>query len=363
MSEQHSEKTEQPTSRRLEKARREGQVARSREVATLAAFLAVLIIGALSGKSMVLEALEAFKELLKINPAILQAKANPVGIIMDKSMDVFGAIMPLLLGLAFFAILFGVLQTRGNIAPKAVEAKWEKIDPIKGFKNIFMSIGTLGNTAVNIFKTVVIGFIVYKVAVRLVPEVPLWSYETPLAGVFSLFSALGEIMLYVTLAMIFIAIADYAFQWYRQNKQLMMSQQEIKDENKESEGDPHFKGRQRAKMREMSLNRMITDVPKADVVVVNPTHYAVALRYDRAQDPAPRVLAKGKGFFAKRIREIAKENGVPIMSNPPFARAVFRSVKIGKVIPEDLYRIAASILAEVYRMRQGRPHAARSAHR
>jgi flagellar biosynthetic protein FlhB len=228
--------------------------------------------------------------------------------------------------------------------------KFDKINPISGFKRIF-SMRTVMDFLKSTFKLLIIGFAVYTT---------LMAQKTKLLGLGhapleSTFSFIGTITLglgvKIGAILVVLAIFDFIYQKYEHEKSLKMSKQDIKDEYKKSEGDPLIKGKIRAKQRQMAMQRMMQEVPKADVIITNPTHFAVALRYDAKNMQAPTVIAKGADYMALKIKEIAKQNGVLTMENKPLARAIFAQVEIGEAIPAELFQAVAEVLAYVYKMK------------
>ncbi|MCK4579010.1 MAG: EscU/YscU/HrcU family type III secretion system export apparatus switch protein, partial [Candidatus Marinimicrobia bacterium] len=233
-------------------------------------------------------------------------------------------------------------------APKAIAPKWERASPINGLKRIFSSKG-LAELIKGILKMVLIGTIIYVYLAERVKDYPFLAYMTPMQTIGFLATDLFKIGVYVGIAFMVMAIADYAFQRWEYKRKLRMSKQEVKDESKQSEGSPEVRARIRAMQREMSRNRMMAEVPRATVVVTNPTHVAVALRYGETDGlEAPIVVAKGQRKIAERIKVIAAENGVPIKERPALARALFKSCEVGSAIPDDYYRAVAELLAELF---------------
>jgi flagellar biosynthetic protein FlhB len=248
------------------------------------------------------------------------------------------------------ALVASIIQVGWQVSTKPMEPKFDKFNPVNGFKRIF-SKESIFNLLKAILKIVLIFYVAYT-CIKDQANNLFILYEISLNQAISL---IGEIILdtglRISLVYLIIGIADYFYQKHKFSEDMKMTKQEVKDEYKNTEGDPQIKGQQRQRMREASQRRMMQDVPKADVVITNPTHLAVAIRYDSNQESAPVVLAKGEDYLAMRIRETAKENGVAIMENKPLARALYATVDIGEQIPPELYQAVAEILAVVYNNR------------
>jgi flagellar biosynthetic protein FlhB len=346
------EKTEQPTERKKKKSRDEGQVAKSQEVSTafllLATFFSLqLFAGPLLGRL--------------INLFSFQMSIIAMGMVdLDNTFAaryiswLFQQV--LLLAAPIFAVvtLTGVIvswrQVGWNPTFKPIKPKFSKLNPIKGFKKIF-SMQALVNLAKSLLKAGVIGLVVFFIARRELYMIPtLLSMELGQA-----ISYIGGLVVNLGLTVgalyLFIAALDYAYTRWKHNKDLKMTKQEVKDEYKQIEGDPKVKGKIKQKMMEISMRRMMQKVPQADVIITNPTHYAVALKYELTTGFAPIVVAKGVDFQAKRIRELAKEHKVEIIENPPLARAIYDTVPVDKEIPPELYEAVAEILAYVFTLK------------
>jgi flagellar biosynthetic protein FlhB len=349
--EKDQEKTEQATPKRKEDARARGQVAHSREVASVAILSACLIYFYFNATGM----LEKVKALM----ASTFREAGQVVITQDNIQSLltffvfkgFLLLLPLLLTVVVTGLLANIIQVGIAFSAEALEPKLSKIDPLKGIKRLF-ALKSLVELFKNILKICIVGYVAYVTVRGEAKNIfPLMDQN---AGEILLY--LGKIsfkiMFTTCWVLIFLAVMDYAYQRWEYEKNLKMSKQEIKEEYKHSEGDPIVKARIKRLQREMARKRMMASVPKADVVITNPTHIAVALRYDQSSMAAPVVVAKGAGFIAEKIKEIAKGNNVPIVENKPMARVLYNMVEINKVIPENLYRAVAEILAYVYGLKK-----------
>jgi flagellar biosynthetic protein FlhB len=238
-----------------------------------------------------------------------------------------------------------------TFAPKALMPKAERFNPVANLKRVFGSNGPV-ELLKGLLKLGGISAACYGVFLRIIEESPR-LIGAPTATVFlSLASFIYALGLRAGGVLLLVAALDYFYGWYKHEKSLRMTKQEVKDEMRRQEGDPMVKGQRRRAARALAQRRMAADVPRADVIVTNPTHFAVALKYDREHDPAPMVLAKGADLMAKRIREIARANDVTIIENPPLARSLYHSVDIGGMIPAELFRAVAELLAYVYREKE-----------
>jgi len=348
------EKTEPATPRRLEKAREEGQLLRSRELTTfmmLAAGVAVLWLGGawlyghLSG---VVHAGLAFEPRVGRDAQVMLAQAA------GSAWSALSALLPVFALLAVVAVLGSVLLGGLTFSGKAIVPQFGRMNVLKGVTRLFSA-----QTLVELAKTLV------KVAlVTGVGSTILWHEHDALLALLHAAPgrALGQAVTLVALcvagvvaSLLVLVLIDVPWQWFSHAKKLRMSKQDVREENKESEGDPQMKGRIRQQQRSIARQRMMADVPKADVVVTNPTHYAVALRYHESDARAPLVVAKGAGQVARRIRELAVAHRVPLLSAPPLARALHHHVEIGQEIPAALYTAVAEVLAWVFQLRAWQP--------
>ena len=347
MSEQGS-KTEQPTERRLREAQEEGQFARTAD-------LNVVFVLATAALMFLFTAKEYTQRLAGISVGVFgqldKWTLNPAGMsewVSTSVMTMFGFIVPMGAACALATSLAGGLQSRFRLSPKALEFKLSRLDPAKGFARIFSTQAWV-RLATDAAKLAVVGMIVWS-ALQTILADPI--FYTPVApyrlGGFIYETALKLIWRFV-LALGCVGAFNYIYQLRKIQNDLMMTKQEVKEENRSSEGDPHVRMARRQMARRLMQKQMLNAVPTADVVVTNPTHYAVALKYERGKDTAPVVLAKGERLFAKRIKELAANHKVPMMENKPVARMLFKYGRVGQPIPAELYRAVADILAFVYR--------------
>jgi flagellar biosynthetic protein FlhB len=340
------EKTEQPTARRREEAREEGQIARSADLTAAAALLAALLILRALGPLMLARLLDLTRALGGTLPVTTAELAPSVWQAVRGAAEVLG---PFLLLVLVLTAAVAVAQSGLLLTWKKMGLKPDRLDPVAGAKRIFSgeSITRLG---VGVFKVGVVGWIAYAFIRSQVGRV-LAAGALHTAGLFALsLNLLADLMLRLALALLILGLVDYFLQRWRLEKQLRMTKQEVRDELKKMEGDPLIKQRRRQLQQRLALQRIHAEVPKADVVVANPTHYAVALRYDEAVMTAPRVVAKGKDYLAHRILQLAQQHGVPVVQRPPLARALYAGVEIGQEVPPAFYRAVAEVLAYVYQL-------------
>ena len=345
------ERTEAPTQRRREEAREEGRVARSVELSAAAVMLggAILLssIGVRGLSSFATRTVRGSAEWLSAGPISM---ATGVSILRTVAGGFVLAVLPFLLALTAVILFVNLLQTRGVVSWKSVTPKWSNVDPIQGFKRL-ASGEALFNLAKSVVKLAILGLVTYTVLARSWPEL-MNLIDTSPSDIGSVIRTLLVRLAVMTgLAFFVVAAIDYAFQWYKLEKSLRMTRQEVLLESRESEGDPMIKGRIRAMAQALARRRMIQDVPRADVVIVNPTEIAIALKYDTDVAPAPIVVAMGRRKLAERIKAVALASRVPVLENKPVARALLATAVVGKPIPPALYAAVAEILAYVYRNR------------
>ena len=349
--ESFQEKTEQATPKRREDARNKGQVARSTELSSVAILAAGLLALATLG-SYLLDRLGNFMVDTLTNGIHAELDSiNILGYIMGWGRDYATIVTPVVLFLMVAALVgnyaqVGVLFTGQPLLPKV-----NRLSPLTGIKRIFSARG-LVELAKGLFK---IGAVSYLTWFTIAAETDRMVAFMDM-GIGQILILSGNIVLTlafrITLLLLVMAILDYAFQRFDYEKNLRMTRQEVREELKQQEGDPLIRQRVRSLQREMSQRRMMDDVGSADVVVTTPTHLAVALQYDPETMPAPKVLAKGQRLVAQRIKELAREAGVPLVENKPLARALFKAVKIGDEIPEDLFKAVAQVLAFVFGLKR-----------
>lgn len=347
------ERTEPATPRRREEARRKGQVARTAELGTavvlLAGFGVLSVWAAGAGASLMSMTARYLGDGMRLDVADTAVQAMFIEMVLHAATVVAPFMLAALVaGVAAQLVQVGFLASGEGLKPKL-----ERINPVEGAKRIF-SRRALMNLLKALAKILIVGCIAYVEVRRSLDVLPVLAAVPLRDAVASVGGMVMRIGLNVGLALIVIAVADYMFQRFEHERSLRMTRQELKEELKEMEGDPQLRARIRRRQRELASRRMMQEVPKADVVVTNPVHLAVALRYDQATMEAPVVVAKGAGILARRIKEIAQEHGVPIVENVALARALYDGVELGQPIPVELYQAVADVLAFVYRMRRRR---------
>jgi flagellar biosynthetic protein FlhB len=353
--ESFQERTEQATPKRREDARRKGQVARSREITAASVMLMGLLLFYLLGGYVYLQTAAMLRSYLG-NLSFDLAGDGP-RLLMWRSMRAFLSICwPFMAGLSVVALLSGWLQVGSAVSGEGIKPDLDKINPLKGLQRL-CSKNSLVELLKSLAKIAIVGYIAWRVVRQeLVNLVPLSEQ-----GVWQITSYIGLVCLrmafWTCLAMAALAVLDYGFQRWQHEKKLRMTRQELKEEFKQTEGDPLIKSRIRALQREMARRRMMAEVPRADVVVTNPTELAVALKYQAGEMVAPKVVAKGAGFVAQKIREIAAHHGVPIVEDKPLAQALYKTVELGREVPYTLYAAVAEVLAYVYRLKRRRASA------
>ncbi len=346
--EDNDNKTEQPTGRRLSEAADRGQVAKSPEMSVVFILAATLGVLAFTARATV-DTLVQYLTSVFTNFAVTKVDIDTITLPMgDMIMVIAKGLMPVLLTCALAAILANGLQTGFHIANKGFTLNFEGLNPVPGFQRMF-SKSTLVRSGIDLLKLIAIGYTLYQGSRSLLDD-PIFSapVEAAYLGQF-LNQATMAFLSRLLLSLSVIAAISYAWEKHSTNKQLMMTHHEVKDESKSSEGDPKVKGAMRRMARRLSQKQMLSAVATADVIVTNPTHYAVALKYERGIDKAPVVLAKGENHFARRIKALAAEHSVPTIENKPVARLLYALGKVGEPIPPELFQAVAEILAVVYR--------------
>lgn len=348
------EKTEPASPRRLEKAREEGQVVRSRELNTFLVLSAGVGTLWVMGGFMFHQLRDIVHHSMWFDPNVGRDTTVMVGSAVALAFKALISLLPLFGVLVVVSILASVLLGGIVLSAKALQPKFERMSPLKGIKRMFSA-----QTLVELFKTLakaaVIGTVGVLVIVHYRDQMLALMHATPSEALTYGMTLVALCCALIVAGLLLVVVIDAPWQIYSHYKKLRMSRQDVKQEHKESEGDPHVKGRIRQQQRAMARRRMMSEVPHADVVVTNPTHYAVALRYMEGAGGAPRVVAKGAGLIAAQIRQIATENKVPLLSAPPLARALYHHVELEREIPMELYSAVAEVLAWVFRLRTWAP--------
>ncbi len=350
----NGDKTEQPTAKKLSDAREEGQVARSNELITASGlatlFVVLKILAGSTGKQFMEVYQKAFRNIDKF-----ATEEFTMGMAKDIFSDAIISIIKICLPIFAIVILISVIvivfQVKWQISTKLIKPKWSKISPTSGFKRI-LSKEKIVELLLEIVKIVIISYISYTTLKNEWPMLLNLFFMKLEQAVVLIGNLVIDLGLKVSLIFLVVGLGDLIYQKLKFRKDMRMSKQEVKDEFKNSEGDPVIKNRIRAKMREVSMRRMMQALPQADVVITNPTHLAAAIKYDKATSEAPVLLAKGADFLAQKIKEIAKDNKIEIVENKPLARMLYYNVEVGQEIPPELYQMTAEVLAYVYGLKK-----------
>jgi len=349
------EKTEPATEKKKSDARKDGKVAKSKEVANCLELLAVFLLIRFYVGSLGYKFMGCFHSIYKLIPELATMtggtvpEQNMMTLIREVILLLIELILPIMLIGFLVAFLSDLFQVKWQPTFKPLHPKFSKINPASGFKRIF-SKQSLVELVKSLAKFALVGFVAYSFIKGQYDKLYIW-YEVPMMQAIGLIGDLiFELGIRMAAVYIIIALLDFIYQKWKYREDLKMTKQEVKDEFKQQEGDPQVKGKIRQKMREASMRRMMQDIPKADVVITNPTHYAVAVRYDNKETEAPVVVAKGTDYLAQKIKDVARENHVEIVENKPLARMLYANVEIGQVIPPELYQAVAEVLAYVYHL-------------
>ncbi|MDQ0193475.1 flagellar biosynthesis protein FlhB [Paenibacillus wynnii] len=344
------EKTEKATPKKRQDARKKGQVPKSAELSGAVVLLSAVLSLSMFGGFIKERVVSLYTDVF-LNRLNMEVTPDNVTLLLNEYGVQILILLAPLLGITFIvAIVVNLAQVGFMATGEGITPKFSKINPIKGFKNI-VSMRSFVEFLKSIFKLVIISYLVYST---------IWAQKSDFAslshigldGIFKFAAAMTvKLGIKIGAALMVMAALDYMYQRYEHEKSLKMSKQDIKDEYKKSEGDPLIKGKIRERQRRMAMQRMMQEVPNADVIITNPTHFAVALKYDGSKMEAPQIVAKGQDFVALRIRELAKEHGIMTMENKPLARALFQRAEIGDIVPADLFQAVAEVLAYVYKLK------------
>lgn len=348
------EKTEPATAKKLKDARDEGKVAKSRELNSAfdlsVLFLCLKIfVSFVGGKFIDIFSYiyENMPDFVKINEGGLSVQAA-AGLIASVTLKSLIIMLPFMAFGFVVTLLVSIVQVGWKVSTKPMKPELSKLNPLNGFKRIF-SKDSLFELVKSILKIVIIIYIAYT-SIKDNANDLFALYDLGLNQAVALVGTLIiNTGIKISIVYLVIGLADFIYQKHKFNEDMKMTKQEVKDEYKNTEGDPQIKGRQRRKMQEVSQKRMMQDVPKADVVITNPTHFAVALKYEAKVSSAPVVLAKGEDYLAQKIKEVARENKIEIVENKPLARMLYHNVDVGAEIPPELYQAVAEVLAAVYK--------------
>ncbi len=351
-----AEKSEQPTAKKLDDARKEGQVAKSQEVATAFSLLALFVILRIFYPFMGNNFKSIFERVYNNIPVVARTYdgflpvATITSILSNAILTMLLLTAPFLIIGFLIAFLCDLVQVGFKPTSKPLQPKLSKLNPISGMKKIF-SARKLFELGKSILKLAVMAVVIYSFFTGRTESLFL-LYDMPLSQAIGLMGNLIiSLGLRIAAAYMVIAFIDLIYQRRKFTKDMMMTKQEVKDEYKNSEGDPAVKSAQKRRMMEASRRRMMQQLPQADVVITNPTHYAVAIKYDAEESDAPVVIAKGADYLAQKIKEIARDNDVEIVENKPLARMLYANVEVGELVPPELYKAVAEVLAYVYHLK------------
>ena len=350
MADDFGDKTEAPTPRRREEAREQGNIARSPDLTSAVLLLAVLVLLDWYGPGLVGALRSYMAEMLSPESLRQFGSDSAMAEVMLALRLVARALAPVLIGILIVAILVNVLQVGLFFSFKRIQPRLSSLNPLKGLSKIFSGRDGLVHLMMSLLKLILVVMVAY-LAIHGKLALILSAQQLSFVQIFGLGTGIVySIGLRIGAVLLILAIIDYSYQRWRNEQQLKMSKQEIKEEMRRMEGDPQIKSRRRQIAIQRITQAIRKNVPTADVVVTNPTHYAVALKYDSDTMHAPRVVAKGADFLAQTIREIAVANGIPILERAPLARSLYRLCEVGQEIPEQFYAAVAEILAYVYEL-------------
>nr|WP_318381297.1 flagellar biosynthesis protein FlhB [uncultured Enterobacter sp.] len=353
MADDSDDKTEAPTPHRLDKAREEGQIPRSKELTSVLILIVGVSIVWLGGESLARRLAGLLSSGLRFDHGIINDPNLILSQVILLIKQAMIALLPLITGVVIVALVSPVMLGGLVFSTKSLAFKFSKLNPLTGIGRLFSAqVGAELLKAV--LKSLLMGGVAGLYLWHKWPDIMRLVSESPMTAMGSALNIAGMCVLLVVLSIIPMVGFDVFWQIHSHIKKLRMSRQDIRDEYKQSEGDPHVKGRIRQMQRAAARRRMMADVPKADVIVTNPTHYSVALQYDENKMSAPKVIAKGAGLVALRIREIGNENRIPMLEAPPLARALYRHAEIGQQIPGQLYAAVAEVLAWVWQLKRWR---------
>jgi len=341
------EKTEEPTAKKLSKAREEGNVAKSGDVVALATLTIGIVVLIFYMKHIFYSVMKFYNYYISFISHQF-TKDDVINLAIKSSFEVILLLIPLLASIMLAAIIANVAQFGFLFTLKAIKPKFSKLNPIMGLKNLFSKKKLFDGLKIILKVSIAfgIGFHLFLTWLNEIPKLELFPLFTQIKWILDKAIILSFTMLSIFLVF---AVIDFAFQKYNYKKSLRMTKQEVKEELKNAEGNPQVKAKIRQIQMKMAMQRMMKDIPKADVVVTNPTHYAVAIRYNSTEDKAPKVIAKGVDHLAQKIKEIAREHDVMIVENKPLARQLYAEVEIGEYIPEKLYKAVIEVLVLVYK--------------
>ena len=347
------EKTESATPKRRQEMREKGQIPKSRELTTALILLISFWSLKLLSQYIATDIVSVMRSYLSFPKDMdaMYTNANIMKMFLQLMLITGKVIAPIVLIVTLVAIIVNYLQVGVVFTTKPLIPSFNKMNPIEGFKRLFSKTAFV-ELLKSVLKIAIIGFVVYDYLadnMKIVPELLNMNIESTTVFIGNTIINIG---IRAAVVLLILSVFDYGYQIWDYEKSIRMSKQEIKDEYKLIEGNPQIKSKIREKQRQMAMRRMMSEVPNADVVITNPTHFAIAVKYDAAASDAPMVIAKGKDLIAQKIKDTAKQNKVPVVENKPLAQALYKSVEIGEKIPAELYKAVAEVLAFVYSLRE-----------
>lgn len=346
------EKTEKATPKKKQDARKKGQVLQSREISSsfvlLLVFLSIKILG-----NYIYREIEGFYQLcvrelaLTFGAVSINEITGLTGLVLVQLLKIAGPVCAVAL---VTGVIASYVQVGSLFTVETLKPNFSRLNPVNAIKRIF-SIRGLTELIKSILKIIAVSIVAWQSLKGEINDIIKLMDQDVTASAIYIFKTTIDIAVKICVIMVLIAVLDYLYQWWQYEKDLRMTKREVKEEFKEIEGSPETKQRIRQKQREISMRRILSEVPKADVIITNPTHYAVAIKYDADKAPAPVVVAKGQDYMAKRIKEVAKENGIETVENKDLAQALYKAVDIGQQVPPEMYQAVAEILAFVYQLK------------
>lgn len=350
------EKTEKATPKKRRDQRKEGNVLQSKEIVTAASVLGIFAAMRLLAGFMM-------KNLLSYTAIVYEQSGTyelNTDTVMPLAVRILTVILVVVGPVCAAAMLLGIIptiaQTRGLFTMKALKPKFSRLNPLEGIKKMFTMQAIVGILK-GLVEVIVVGVLIYNEISSRMPIILSLSDAGLMQGLAYTGLSIFDMVMLVCIMLVFVAAGDFLFQWWQFEKKLKMSKQEVKEEFKQMEGDPQVKSKIKQRQQQMAQSRMMQEVPSADVIIRNPTHFAVALRYDQDKNKAPQVVAKGADYLAKRIIEVAQNHDVMCIENPPLARALYKQVDLGREIPYELYDAVAEVLTVVYKEKNKTLHA------
>ncbi len=348
-----ADKTEEPTAKKLQDARKEGQVAKSQELVSgamlFAFFLAIKLFGGYLANSFIKVFHRNYGYISTYSVEFPQI--GHISSMFGRAMlDILLMTLPIFAFAIVIAVALNIFQVKWQVTSKPLQPKFSRMNPVSGFKKI-ISMEKLFELLKAVLKIVIIFYVAYSTLMDEIETMKILYDLDLMQAVIYISNFVVDMGIKISAVYLLIGFVDYMYQKFKFKKDMKMSKQEVKDEYKQQEGDPQVKGRIKSKMRETSMRRMMQKMPEADVVITNPTHFACAIKYDKETASAPVLLAKGADHLAQKLKDIAKEHNVPIVENKPLARMLYYNVEVDAEIPQELYQMTAEVLAYVYQLK------------